>query len=296
MFGKSAAAKSPRLPQVSGFFHEPTNTVTYLVADSITGEAVIIDPVLDYDAAAARTSTRSANTLLAEIEKQGLEIVFILETHIHADHLSAAHYLKSKLSAPIAVGNRISAVQKTFGPIFDLPYPFTPDGSQFDHLFGNGDTFQVGAIDAKIISTPGHTPACVSYVIGDAVFVGDTLFMPDFGTARCDFPGGDAETLYDSIEKILSLPDETRIFLCHDYPPEGRPPTWETTVAIQKAENVHIAGKTKAEFSKLRQERDRQLAMPALILPAIQLNIRAGELPPAEDSGTSYLKIPLNQV
>jgi len=290
------APKPAPLPQVTGFFHKPTNTVSYLVVDPTSGKAVIIDPVLDFDPAAARTSTQSADQLLVEVDKHSLDVVFILETHIHADHLSAAHYLRSKLAAPIAVGGQTPTVQKAFEPIYNLPYPFIPDGNQFDKLFKDGETFEIGAIEAKVIATPGHTPACVSYIIGDAVFVGDTLFMPDYGTARCDFPGGDPEILYDSIEKILSLPDETRIFLCHDYPPTNRPPCWETTVAMQKSENIHIAGKTRSEFATLRRERDRQLSMPALILPSIQLNMRAGEMPPAEDDGVSYLKIPLNRI
>ncbi|MBL4864302.1 MAG: MBL fold metallo-hydrolase [Rhodobiaceae bacterium] len=286
---------APR-PQVMGFFHEPTNTISYLVVDPTTAKAVIIDPVLDFDPAAAQTSTQSADLLLAEVDKHHLDIIFILETHIHADHLSAAHYLKSKLTAPVAVGGQIPSVQKVFEPIYHFPYPFIPDGSQFDKLFKDGETFAIGALEAKVIATPGHTPACVSYAIGDALFVGDTLFMPDYGTARCDFPGGNPETLYDSIEKILSLPDETRIFLCHDYPPADRSPTWETTVAAQKSENIHIAGKTRSEFAALRRERDDQLSMPTLILPSIQLNMRAGEMPPAEDNGVSYLKIPLNRI
>ncbi len=288
--------KPTQLPQVTGFFHKPTNTVSYLVVDPTSGKAVIIDPVLDFDPAAARTSTQSADQLLAEVDKHRLDVVFILETHIHADHLSAAHYLKSKLAAPIAVGGQIPTVQKAFEPIYNLPYPFIPDGSQFDKLFKDGETFEIGAIEAKVIATPGHTPACVSYVIGDAVFVGDTLFMPDYGTARCDFPGGDAETLYDSIEKILSLPPETRVFLCHDYPPEDRAPSWQTSVGTQRASNIHIAGKTKPEFVALRRARDARLGMPALILPAIQLNMQAGALPPTEENGTAYLKIPLNCV
>lgn len=274
MPGRATDSIIAPFPRITGFFHEPTSTVSYLVADPITNKAVIIDPVLDFDPAAARTSTQSADLLLAEVEKHGLDIVFILETHIHADHLSAAHFLSSRLAAPIAVGGQTPSVQKVFEPIYQLPYPFVPDGSQFDRLFKDGETFEIGALKVKVIATPGHTPACVSYVIGDAVFVGDTLFMPDYGTARCDFPGGDPETLYDSIWRILSLPDETRLFLCHDYPPAGRSPSWETTVAVQKSENIHIAGRTRSEFAVLRRERDRQLSMPTLILPSIQLNMR----------------------
>lgn len=282
-------------PEVVGFFHEPTNTITYLVIDPATRHAAVIDPVLDYDAAAAKTGTASADALLKEISGRNLTIEWIIETHIHADHLSAAHYLKTRLEAPIAVGNKISTVQETFQPIFNLPYPFAPDGRQFDKLFEHGESFSIGQLTATVMATPGHTPACMSYLVGDALFVGDTLFMPDYGTARCDFPGGNAETLYDSIQKLLSLPGETRMFLCHDYPPDDRPPAWETTVAEQKEKNVHIAGKSKAEFTALRNKRDAGLKMPALILPSIQLNMRAGELPPKEDNGTAYLKIPLNR-
>lgn len=283
-------------PEVLGFFHGPTNTISYLVIDPPTKQAIIIDPVLDFDPAAARTSTQAADELLEIISLRGLEVGLILETHIHADHLSAADYLKSKLGAEVAVGSQICAVQKAFSPLFNQPYPVSASGRQFDRLLQDGEEFSIGTLRAKVIATPGHTPACLSFLVGDAVFVGDTLFMPDFGTARCDFPGGDAETLYDSIQKILTLPPQTRIFLCHDYPPEGRAPSWETTVEAQKTSNIHMAGKTKAQFAELRRARDDQLNMPALILPAIQINMQAGALPPMEENGTAYLKIPLNAV
>jgi len=281
-------------PEVIGFFHGPTNTISYLVVDPETNQAVIIDPVLDFDPAAARTSTQAADELLEIIASRSLEVRLILETHIHADHLSAADYLKRRLGAEVAVGNQICNVQKAFSPLFNLPYPISVNGRQFDRLLQDGEKFEIGKLSATVIATPGHTPACLSFLIGDAVFVGDTLFMPDFGTARCDFPGGDAETLYESIQKILTLPPQTRIFLCHDYPPEGRLPAWETTVEAQKTSNIHMAGKTKVQFADLRRKRDSQLNMPALILPAIQLNMQAGALPPVEENGTAYLKIPLN--
>ncbi|MEQ9519816.1 MAG: MBL fold metallo-hydrolase [Parvibaculum sp.] len=287
--------KAQSSPMVKGHFHAPTNTVTYLIWDAATGRAAIIDPVLDYDSASGKTGTQSADAVLHDVNTEKLTVDWILETHIHADHVSAAHYLKSKLpGAKTAVSERISVVQSTFAPIFAFPYPFAPDGRQFDQLFGDKDTFALGAMEATVLHTPGHTPACVSYLVGDAVFVGDTLFMPDYGTARCDFPGGDAGTLYGSISTLLALPDETRMFLCHDYAPNGRAPAWETTVGIQKNENLHIAGKSKEEFVTLRMARDEKLSMPALILPSIQLNMRAGELPPAEENGTAYLRIPLN--
>lgn len=283
-------------PSVKGYFHTATNTISYLVQDEASKHVAIIDPVLDYDAASGRTGTQAADTLLADIEKEKLTVYWILETHIHADHISAAHYLKTKHpGAKIAVSDRIAQVQSTFAPIFDFPYPFAPNGRQFDHLFSNAETFRIGTLHAKVIQTPGHTPACVSYQIGDALFVGDTLFMPDYGTARCDFPGGDADTLFTSIETLLRLPDETRVFLCHDYAPNGRSPAWETTIRKQKLENIHIAGKSREEFIALRTERDKKLSMPTLILPSIQLNLRAGELPPPEKNGTAYLRIPLNR-
>ncbi len=283
-------------PAVKGFFHEPTNTVTYIVSDPETKKAAIIDPVLDFNQASARTDTTSADHLISYLQSGALHPVWILETHIHADHLSGAHYLKERLGAPIAAGNQIPTVQKVFGPLFSAGSYVTADGRQFDHLFTDGETLQIGNLTGTVLATPGHTPACISYHIGDAVFVGDTLFMPDYGTARCDFPGGDAGTLYDSIERILALPDETRMFLCHDYPPEDREPAWETTVSAQRAQNVHISGKSRSEFVELRQGRDEGLAMPQLIVPSIQVNIQAGELPPAAENGIQYLQMPLNQL
>jgi glyoxylase-like metal-dependent hydrolase (beta-lactamase superfamily II) len=286
----------PQRPCVRSLFHHATNTITHIVSDPSTKHAVIIDPVLDFDQASARTHTQFADQLIKHVEEDGLQVTWILETHIHADHLSAAHYLKEQLGAPVAVGNQISNVQKAFGPLFNTLPENTLDGRQFDHLFADNEAFKIGNLEGKILATPGHTPACISYLIGDAVFIGDTLFMPDYGTARCDFPGGDAGMLYDSIERILSLPDEARIFLCHDYPSNGRPPAFSTTVADEKSQNVHIAGLSRADFIKLRCDRDRNLSVPQLILPSIQVNMNAGEMPIPEDNGIQYLKIPLNQL
>jgi len=293
--GPSASPASKTQPEVHSYFDAATNTVTHIVADPTTGAAAIIDPVLDFDQASARTSTKSANRLIAEIKKRGLKVEWILETHIHADHLTAAHYLKEQLNAPIGVGRSISSVQKTFNPVFHQPYPVTDDGRPFDHLFANGEQFKIGNLVVTVMATPGHTPACVSFVTGDCVFVGDTLFMPDYGTARCDFPGGDAGTLYDSIERLLGLPEDTRMFLCHDYPPAERDAAWETTVKEQRTHNIHIANRTRDEFVGMRTERDSGLNMPQLIFPSLQVNIQAGQLPQAEDNGVQYLKIPLNQ-
>ncbi|MEQ9812326.1 MAG: MBL fold metallo-hydrolase [Azospirillaceae bacterium] len=282
-------------PEVIPFFDADTNTVSYLVADPASGTAAIIDPVLDFDAAAGTTSTRSADTVIERVRQRGLTVDWIIETHAHADHLSAAPYLKEKLGGRIAIGGHIAEVQKVFKSVFNLEPAFAVDGRQFDHLFADGETFTVGTIPARAMHTPGHTPACMTYVIGDAAFVGDTLFMPDFGTARCDFPGGDARQLYRSIRRILALPPETRLFTCHDYMPGGRQPAWESTVAEQRAANVHVKdGIDEDTFVDMRQERDRKLGMPKLIYPSVQVNIRAGELPQAEDNGIRYLKIPLN--
>lgn len=290
------SATHQSMPVVKGYFHAATNTVTYLVWDAATRRAAIIDPVLDYTAASGATGTTSADLLPNDASENNLTIDWILETHIHADHISAAHYLKQIWpAAQTGVSEKISLVQQTFAPIFNLPYPFSPDGRQFDRLFKDGDELPLGTLSIQVMHTPGHTPACVSYLIGDAVFVGDTLFMPDYGTARCDFPGGDARTLYRSIQRLLALPHETRMFLCHDYAPNGRAPAWETSVARQKDENLHIAAKSEEDFVSLRTKRDKELSMPALILPSIQLNMRAGELPPKEENGTAYLRIPLNQ-
>ena len=282
-------------PEVTGFFDEATNTATFLVKDPGSGKVAIVDSVLDFDYASGRTDTRSADALIAHVRDQGLTVEWILETHVHADHLSAAPYLQRELGGKIGIGDRITVVQDTFGKIFNEGTEFQRDGSQFDRLFGEGDRFQLGGMEARVLHTPGHTPACLTYVIGDAAFVGDTLFMPDYGTARCDFPGGSAEALYHSIERILALPDNTRIFVCHDYKAPGRDRfAWETTVAEEKAKNVHFAGRTAAEFVAMREARDKTLSMPRLIIPSLQVNMRAGQMPDPEENGTSYLKVPIN--
>lgn len=282
-------------PEVTAFFHEPTNTVCYVVKDPASKACAILDSVLDYDPASGRTSTESADAVIEHVRKNGLETVWVLETHVHADHLSAAPYLQDKLGGKIGIGENITIVQNTFGKIFNAGTEFQRDGSQFDQLFKEQDRFEIGSLTASVLHTPGHTPACLTYVIGDAAFVGDTLFMPDYGTARCDFPGGSAATLWDSIEKVLSLPDDTRLFMCHDYKAPGRDDyRWETTVAEEKAANVHIAGKSKEEFVATREARDATLGMPRLIIPSIQVNMRAGDMPPPEDNGVSYLKVPIN--
>jgi glyoxylase-like metal-dependent hydrolase (beta-lactamase superfamily II) len=266
-----------------------------VVYDQRGGHAAIIDPVLDYDPKSGRTATTAADRLLAFVREQQLTLDWIIETHAHADHLSAAAYLKQQLGGRIAIGQQIDGVQRVFKGIFNLETGFATDGRQFDHLFADGDTFAIGQLQAQAIAVPGHTPADMAYHIGDAIFVGDTLFLPDVGTARCDFPGGNAAALYRSIRRLLSFPDHTRLFMCHDYPPEGRAPQWQCTVAEQRAHNIHVHdGISEADFVQLREARDATLAMPVLILPAIQVNIRAGQLPPAEDNGTAYLKIPLN--
>jgi glyoxylase-like metal-dependent hydrolase (beta-lactamase superfamily II) len=282
-------------PQIQAFFDEATFTVTYLVADPVTRTAAIIDPVLDYDPKSGRTSTKSADDVLAAVKRADLRVDWILETHAHADHLSAGSYLRGKTTAKIVIGEHIATVQRTFKPIFNVDSQKI-DGTDFDRLVKDGDSLKLGSLDIEVLYTPGHTPACVSYKIGDAVFVGDTLFMPDYGTARADFPGGDARTLYRSIKRILSLPPETRLFMCHDYKAPGRETyAWETTVGEELAKNVHVHdGIGEDEFVARRTARDKTLAMPALILPAIQVNIRAGALPPPEANGVSYLKIPLN--
>ncbi len=282
-------------PLVKTFFDPHTFTATHVVRDPETTHAVIIDPVLDYDQKAGRTSTISADQIIAYIREQGLTVDWILETHIHADHLTAGPYLKENLGGRTGIGEHVTAVQKTFETIFAAGPEFAADGSQFDQLFSDGEEFRIGGLTALAMHTPGHTPACIVYVIGDAVFMGDTLFMPDYGTARCDFPGGDARTLYRSIRKIFSLPAKTRMFLCHDYKAQGRDEfVWQTTVAAQKAHNIHIHdGVTEEEFVAMREARDKELSMPALILPSVQINMRAGHFPPPEN-GVSYLKIPLN--
>ena len=283
-------------PDVTAFFDEPTYTVSYVVTDPETKKCAVVDSVLDYDAASGRTRTESADEIIAFIREKGLELEWILETHVHADHLSAAPYIQEELGGKIAIGSEIRTVQDTFGKIFNEGTRFQRDGSQFDKLLVDGDTFRIGNIETRAMHTPGHTPACMTYVVGDAAFVGDTMFMPDYGTARADFPGGDARTLYRSIQKVLSLPGETRLFMCHDYKAPGRDEyRWETTVAEEREHNVHVhEGVSEDEFVAMREARDATLSMPRLILPSIQINMRAGQMPEAEDNGTSYLKIPLN--
>ncbi|RVU36739.1 MBL fold metallo-hydrolase [Hwanghaeella grinnelliae] len=282
-------------PSVKTFFDEATFTASHVVWDPTTKHAAIIDSVKDYDPKSGRTSTTSADALIAFVKAEGLNIEWILETHVHADHLTAAPYLKAALGGKTGIGARIDVVQGVFKTVFNVEDSFATDGRQFDHLFQDGEVFHIGEMEATVIHTPGHTPACATYVIGDAAFVGDTLFMPDFGTARCDFPGGDARQLYQSIKKILSLPTETRLFMCHDYAPGGRDYVWETTVGAQRESNIHVNDSVDEDaFVKMRTERDAKLDMPVLILPSVQVNMRAGDLPPPEDNGTRYLKIPLD--
>lgn len=282
-------------PIVHGIFDAATWTVTYVVYEKEGSACAIIDSVLDYDPKSGRTSTQSADQVIAFVREKNLHVQWILETHAHADHLTAAPYLKAQLGGQTAIGDHITAVQRVFKGVFNLEANFKEDGTQFDHLLQMDETFAIGNLSAKALYVPGHTPACVAYQVGDAVFVGDTLFMPDVGSARCDFPGGCAKTLYASARKILSLPDNTRLFMCHDYPPEDRAVRFETTVAEQRAHNIHLHdGIDEAEFVRMRTARDATLAMPVLILPAVQINIRAGEFPPKDDNGVSYLKIPLN--
>ena len=284
-------------PNVSAFFDEATFTVSYVVADPTTGRAAVVDPVLDFDPASGRTSTTSADKVIAFVKSENLGIDWILETHVHADHLSAAPYIQEQLGGKTAIGANVSAVQNTFKGVFNLKNLAT-DGSQFDHLFADDESFDIGGITGRVIATPGHTPACITYVIGDAAFVGDTLFMPDFGSARTDFPGGDAARLYESIQKILALPGDTRLFMCHDYKAPGRDVyAWETTVAEQRASNIHINDTVSREaFVEMREGRDSQLGMPKLILPSLQVNLCAGRLPKPEDNDIRYLKIPLDAV
>lgn len=282
-------------PIVQPFFDPATWTVTYVVHQEARSECAIIDSVLDYDPKSGRTSTASVDRVIAFVRERALRVEWILETHAHADHLSAAPYLKRHLGGRIGIGQNIRGVQAVFKQLFNLEPGFQPDGSQFDHLFEDGETFSVGGLTGKAIHVPGHTPADMAYQFENAVFVGDTLFMPDVGTARCDFPGGNAHELFHSIRKLLDLPGETRLFMCHDYPPEGRGPAWETTVRDERNRNIHVHdGVTEAQFVAMRQARDATLAMPTLILPSVQVNIRAGELPPPEENGVRYLKIPLN--
>ena len=282
-------------PVILGFFDEPTNTVSYLVADPESGQAAVIDPVLDYDHKSGKASTKSAEEILAKARERGFTIGLVLETHVHADHLSGAPYIKLKTGARVGIGERVREVQKIFRPVFNA-MDVSGEGAEFDILFKDGDRLKIGNLEAQVIATPGHTPACVSFKIADAVFVGDTLFMPDYGTARADFPGGDARSLYRSIRKLMALPTETRLFMCHDYlPKEGRSHyVWETTVAEQIAHNVHAhEGVSEDDFVKMRTARDATLSAPALLMPSIQVNMRAGQLPPADANGVHYLRVPI---
>lgn len=283
---------------IEAFFHEPTFTIAYVVADLATKHCVIIDPVLDYDASIGRTSTDFSDRIAAFVREKNYTLDWILETHAHADHLSSAIYLQEQLGGKITIGEHITQTQEVFGKIFNLDTGFKRDGSDFDYLVHDGERLTFGDSEIKVIHTPGHTLACVTYLIDDAAFIGDTLFMPDYGTARCDFPGGDAHALYRSIRRILALPESTRLFLCHDYLPDGRAEyCWETTVSAQRRDNVHIHdGVTEAEFVAMRQARDKQLPKPKLLLPAVQVNIRGGRFPVPENNGVSYVKIPLNRL
>jgi glyoxylase-like metal-dependent hydrolase (beta-lactamase superfamily II) len=285
-------------PEVIGFFDEATFTVSFVVKDPNGSACAIVDSVLDFDYSSGRTDTRSADRVIAYVQENNLDVQWLLETHVHADHLSAAPYIQEKVGGKIGIGQNITVVQDTFGKVFNEGTEFQRDGSQFDELFKDGDSFHIGQMRAEVLHTPGHTPACNTYVIGDAAFVGDTLFMPDFGTARCDFPGGSAETLYNSIQKILALPPETRIFVGHDYKAPGRDEfAWETTVAEQRELNIHVGeGKDEAAFIKMRNDRDATLAMPKLIIPSLQVNMRAGNMPEPDEQGDVFLKVPVNKI
>ncbi len=282
-------------PDVTAFFDPGSNTISYVVKDPTSQSCAIVDSVMDIDYAAGRIHFEHADEIIAHVKANNLTVEWLIETHVHADHLSGAPYIQKQLGGKIGIGRNITIIQETFGKVFNAGTEFQRDGSQFDRLFDDGDTYSIGSMSAQVIHTPGHTPACMTHIIGDAAFVGDTLFMPDGGSARADFPGGDAGVLYDSIQRVLSLPDETRLFMCHDYGPNGRDIQWETTVGDEKAHNIHVGGgKTKEEFVKFRTERDAQLAMPKLIIPSLQVNMRAGEMPPEDDNGTTYLKVPVN--
>ena len=284
-------------PNVHAFFDPDTWSLTYIVQDPNSGSCAIVDPVLDYEAASGQTTTESADEVVAKVEAENLTVEWILETHVHADHLSAAPYLQKRLGGKIGIGAHITEVQNIFGNLFNAEPEFHRNGSQFNQLFADGDTFAIGGLTVTAMHTPGHTPACMTYHIGDSLFVGDTLFMPDFGTARCDFPGGNARALYQSIQRLFTLPPETRIFMCHDYMPNGREMRYETTVGEQKKFNIHLHdGISEDEFVTMRSAKDKTLGMPALMLPSVQVNMRAGELPPPEDNGIRYLKIPLDAV
>ena len=282
-------------PDVTPFLDADTNTISYVVKDPASNACAVIDSVTNFDYAAARTRYLSANAIIGHIRERGLTLEWLIETHVHADHLSAASYIQAALGGKIGIGERITAVQNTFGELFNEGTEFRRDGSQFDRLFADGDTYRIGTMTAFAMHTPGHTPACMTHVVGDAAFVGDTLFMPDGGTARADFPGGDAGELYRSIKRVLALPPKTKLFMCHDYAPNGREIRWETTVEDERAHNIHVHdGVLEEQFVKMRTARDATLSMPKLILPAVQVNMRGGELPPAEDGERRYLKIPLN--
>jgi glyoxylase-like metal-dependent hydrolase (beta-lactamase superfamily II) len=292
---KISARLRSMTPSVQPFFEPVTCSVSYVVYDREGGACAVIDSVLDYEASSGRTGTRSAQRIVDFVRSRRLRVEWLLETHAHADHLSAAHYLRGLLGGKIAIGAEIARVQAAFQGIFNLEPGFRADGSQFDHLLKDGESFAIGSVTVQALSVPGHTPACMAFLIGNAVFVGDTLFMPDVGTARCDFPGGDAVALYRSIRRLLALPPSTRLFMCHDYPPPGREPAWEATVSAQRERNIHVhQGVTEKQFVAMRTARDKTLGMPALMLPAVQVNIRAGALPPVEPNGVAYLKIPLN--
>ena len=280
---------------IKPFFDPATGTVSYVVSDNVTQMAAVIDPVLDFDIKSGRTRTESADRMLEYLRAQALTVQWILETHVHADHLSSAHYIQQQVGGRIAIGDNIRQVQAVFKKLYNLERSFLPDGSQFDHLFKDGETFRIGDVEATALLVPGHTPADMAYLVDGVVFVGDTLFMPDVGSARADFPGGDARVLYRSMRRILDLPSDTRVFVCHDYPPTDRAPHWETTVAAQRANNIHVRdGITEEQFIAMRKARDATLEVPTLILPALQVNVRAGQLPPPDDNGVSYLRIPLN--
>jgi glyoxylase-like metal-dependent hydrolase (beta-lactamase superfamily II) len=288
------AAPDRQRPDVTGFFDPQTNTISYVLRDPAGTSCAVIDSVLDIDYAAGRITHENADRIIAFIRDNGLTLEWLIETHVHADHLSAAPYIQDRCGGKIGIGENITVVQDTFGKVFNEGTEFQRDGSQFDRLFTDGDTYRIGSLDALVLHTPGHTPACMTHVVGDAAFVGDTLFMPDGGSARADFPGGDAGQLYDSIQRVLALPDDTRLFMCHDYGPNGRDIRWETSVAEERAHNIHVGGgKTRAEFVAFREARDKTLAMPKLIIPSLQVNMRAGEIP-TDDSGRPMLKVPLN--
>lgn len=285
-------------PVVTAFFDEATFTASYVLACPNTGAAAVIDSVLDYSQASGRTSHESADKIIDHVRTQGLTVHYHIETHVHADHLSAAPYLKAALGGETVIGTDIAAVQDVFADVFDAEPAFARDGSQFDRLVRDGETLKLGGLTLEALHTPGHTPACMSYLVGDAVFVGDTIFMPDYGSARCDFPGGDARQLYRSVQRLFALPDETRMFLCHDYKAPGRDQfVWQTTVGQQKADNIHLGhGTGEEDFVQMRSARDKTLSTPNLMLPSVQVNMRAGDMPPVSDNGTTYLKIPLNRI